>query len=53
MLVLDEDEAGRAARAGIVQRLAIGRYVKIIRLPEDGCQPEQLDCDQIAELIGT
>jgi hypothetical protein len=51
--MLDEDEAGRAARAEIVQRLAIGRFVKIISLPEKGCQPEQLLGDQLSELVGS
>ena len=53
VLMLDEDEAGRAARAEIVQRLALGRFVKIISLPKDDCQPEQLLSEQISELIGS
>lgn len=52
VLMLDEDEAGRAARAEIVQRLAVGRFVKIAVLPADGMQPDQLDEDQINELLG-
>jgi DNA primase len=52
VLMLDEDEAGRAACAEIVPRLAIDRFVKIVQLPNDRCQPEQLDPEQIAELIG-
>lgn len=53
ILMLDEDEAGRAARAEIVQRLAIDRFVKIVRMPEDACQPEDLSADELRELIGT
>lgn len=52
VLMLDEDEAGRAARAQIVQGLTVGRYVKIAPLPQEGCQPEQLCADELCELIG-
>jgi len=52
VLMLDEDEAGRAARAEIVQQLAVGRFVKIASLPEEGSQPEELLGDQLSELIG-
>ena len=53
VLMLDEDEAGRAARAEIIQRLAIDRFVKIARLSEDAWQPEQLRVEQLAQLIGS
>lgn len=53
VLMFDEDEAGRAARAEIVQRLAIERFVKVAPLPEDAGQPEHLSDDQLSELIGS
>ena len=53
LLMLDEDEAGRAARAEIVQRLAVGRFVKIARLPEDASQPEGLSAEELFQLIGS
>jgi DNA primase len=53
VLMLDEDEAGSAARADIVQRLAIDRFVKIVRLPEHLTQPDELSADELAELIGS
>jgi len=53
ILMLDEDEAGRAARAEIVQRLAVDRFVKIVRLPEDASQPEDLSRDELVEVIGS
>jgi DNA primase len=53
ILMLDEDEAGRAARVAIIERLAIDRFVKIIRLPENASQPEQLSADELAALIGS
>lgn len=51
VLMFDEDEAGRAARAEIVQQLAINRFVKVVPLPEEGCQPEHLAGGQLAQLI--
>lgn len=51
VVMLDEDDAGRAARGDIIQRLAVGRFVKIIPLPEEGCQPEHLLGDQLTELL--
>jgi len=53
VLMLDEDEAGKAARAEIVQRLAVDRFVKIVRLPEHVTQPDQLSANELAELIGS
>jgi DNA primase len=53
VLMLDEDEAGSAGRADIIQRLAIDRFVKIVRLPEHVTQPDQLSADELAELIGS
>jgi DNA primase len=53
VLMLDEDEAGRTARSEIIQRLAIGRFVKIVRLPEDASQPDELSAEELGELIRT
>lgn len=53
ILMLDEDEAGRAASAEIIQRIAVGRFVKIATLPEEGYQPEQLLIEQLSELLGS
>jgi DNA primase len=52
VLMLDEDEAGRTARAEIVQRLTINRFVKVVPLPEDAGQPEQLSSEELSALIG-
>jgi DNA primase len=51
VLMLDEDEAGRAGRADIIQRLAIDRFVKMVRLPEDASQPEELSSEELDQLI--
>ena len=50
--MLDEDEAGRAARAEIVQRLAVGRYVKIVPLCADYFQPDALSYEALTQLVG-
>ncbi len=51
VLMLDEDEAGRAARIEIAARLVIGRFVKVTAFQEEGFQPEYLSADDIAELL--
>ena len=53
VLMLDEDDAGRAARSDIVQQLALDRFVKIARMPEDAGQPEQLSAEELCEIIGS
>lgn len=52
VLLLDEDEAGRAARAEIAARLTVGRFVKISALEKEGLQPEALSIDDLGDLIG-
>ena len=51
LVILDEDEAGRAGRAEIVQRLAPHFFVKALALDQEGRQPETLSADELAELI--
>ena len=51
VLMLDEDEAGRAARIEIATRFMIGRFVKVAAFEEEGFQPEYLSADDISEFI--
>jgi DNA primase len=46
VLLLDGDRAGRAAGAGIAQRLVSKVSTRLIEIP-DGSQPDQLGADQI------
>lgn len=52
VLMLDEDEAGRAAREKITARLATFAFVKIHIFEKEGTQPEQLTSEQVNELFG-
>jgi DNA primase len=52
ILMLDEDEAGRAARAEIAARLARFVYVKIHAFEQEGQQPDKLSGEEMAQLIG-
>jgi DNA primase len=52
ILMLDEDEAGRAARAEITARLAKFAYVKIHVFEHEGKQPDKLSAEEMAQLIG-
>ena len=47
ILMLDEDEAGRAAREEIVVRLAKFFFVKIHSFDEEGRQPENLTVEEV------
>jgi len=51
--MLDEDDAGRAARETIAQRLARFVFIKIHVFAEPGRQPEDLTAEQVTELLGT
>jgi DNA primase len=51
ILMLDEDEAGRVARAELAARLVFGRFVKVVVLPKEGLQPEALSADDLAQLL--
>jgi len=51
VLMLDEDDAGRAARAEIAARLVVGRFVKVLSLPTEGFQPESLSVEDLREIL--
>ena len=51
ILMLDEDEAGRAGREDIAVRLAKFAFVRIHVFPEDNQQPEHLTSEEVTELI--
>lgn len=51
VLMLDEDEAGRAGCAQALQCLAPKAFVKAYRFPQEGQQPDQLSADEIHELL--
>jgi DNA primase len=51
IVMLDEDEAGRAGRDEIAARLVKGRFVKVIAFPEEGLQPEDLSEEELAGLL--
>jgi DNA primase len=51
IVMLDEDEAGRAGREDIAVRLSSFAFVKVHTFPEEGCQPEQLSTVEAAELF--
>lgn len=51
LVMLDEDEAGRAGREDIVQRLAPAVFIKVHAFERDGQQPEDLTAEEIAALF--
>jgi DNA primase len=51
IVMLDEDEAGRAGREDIAVRLAKFVFVKVHAFDEDGRQPENLSADEVAALF--
>jgi DNA primase len=52
IVMLDEDEAGRAGREDIAVRLAKFVFVKIHAFDEDGQQPEDMSADEVNQIIG-
>lgn len=52
VVMLDEDEAGQAAREEIAGRLAKFCYVKVHQFNEPGTQPEHLSFEEVQDLIG-
>jgi DNA primase len=50
--MLDEDEAGQAAREDIAGRLATFCFAKVHRFEEPGRQPEPLSIEEVQDLIG-
>ena len=51
MVMLDEDEAGRAGREDIAVRLAKFVFVKIHTFDKDGQQPDDLCAEEVAALF--
>ena len=52
IVMLDEDEAGRAGRENIAVRLAKFVFVKVHSFEKEGEQPENLTEEQLQELAG-
>ena len=52
IVMLDEDEAGRAGREDIALRLAKFVFVKIHAFDQVGQQPDGLSAEQIHNLLG-
>jgi len=51
IVMLDEDDAGRAGREDIVVRLAKYVFVKVHSFDQEGRQPEHLSAEEVATLI--
>ena len=51
VILLDEDEAGRAGRDDLAVRLAKFTYVKIHVFAEENQRPEDLDVEQLTQLL--
>jgi DNA primase len=51
VLMLDEDDAGRAGCAQALQCLAPKAFVKAFRFPKEGQQPDQLSAEEIQQLL--
>ena len=52
VVMLDEDEAGRAGRDDIAARLAKLLFVRIHVFPKEGMQPDQLSREEVNSLLG-
>ncbi|MBI3418196.1 MAG: toprim domain-containing protein [Verrucomicrobia bacterium] len=52
IVMLDEDEAGRAGREDIATRLSKFCFVKIHVFELDGQQPEDLSAEEVKQLVG-
>jgi DNA primase len=52
IVMLDEDEAGKAGREDIAVRLAKFVFVKVHVFEKDGQQPEDMSADEINQIIG-
>jgi DNA primase len=52
IVILDEDDAGRAGREDIAVRLARFVFVKVHAFAEEGHQPEQLSAEEVAQFCG-
>ncbi|MEO7300527.1 MAG: CHC2 zinc finger domain-containing protein [Verrucomicrobiota bacterium] len=51
IVMLDEDEAGKAGREDIACRLSKFVFVKVHAFAEDGMQPEQLSAEEVQEIL--
>ena len=52
IVMLDEDEAGKAGREDIAVRLAKFCFVKTHVFDQPGAQPEQLSADEVRQILG-
>jgi DNA primase len=52
IVMLDEDEAGRAGREDIATRLSQFCFVKVHTFERDGQQPEDLGAEEVKQLFG-
>jgi DNA primase len=52
IVILDEDEAGRAGRDDIAVRLAKFVFVKVHTFNEEGQQPEDMSAEDVGQLLG-
>ena len=51
IVMLDEDDAGRAGREDIAARLSRFCFVKVHRFKEPGMQPEHLSAEDVHSLL--
>jgi DNA primase len=52
VVMLDEDDAGRAGREDIAVRLAKFVFVKVHAFEQEDMQPDQLSAEEVADLLG-
>jgi DNA primase len=52
IVMLDEDEAGRAGREDIAQRLSKFCFVKVHTFAQEGQQPEDLSLEEVNDIFG-
>ena len=52
IVILDEDDSGRAGREDIAVRLARFVFVKVQAFETEGSQPESLSADEVARICG-
>lgn len=52
LVMLDEDDAGRAGRDDIVGWLSRWLFVKVHVFPTEGMQPDQMSADEVEQLFG-
>ncbi len=52
IVMLDEDEAGRAGREDIAVRLCKFAFVRVHAFEKEGMQPDSLSAEEVAEFIG-